>query len=86
MPGSVTGLGSLFRIHPAARGLVDYRSAVPDEGEKQRLDRLHRELMDHGVLIAPTGLGCLSTSVGDAEVEYFLEVVSSCLPATGRPA
>jgi glutamate-1-semialdehyde 2,1-aminomutase len=86
VPGSVTGMGSLFRIHPAARGLVDYRSAVPDEAERARLDRIQRELMDHGVLIAPTGLGCLSTAVGDAEIEYGLEVFSSCLKSLGSTA
>ena len=86
VPGAVTGMGSLFRLHPSTRAFVDYRSAVPDEAEKKRLDRLHRELIDHGVLLAPTGLGCLSTAVGDAEVEYFLEVFSNCLPSLAREA
>lgn len=78
LPGAVTGLGSLFRIHPSDRPFVDYRSAVSDDAERRRLDRLHRELIDHGVLIAPTGLGCLSTAVTDAEIEYFLEVLLQC--------
>jgi glutamate-1-semialdehyde 2,1-aminomutase len=79
--GGVTGLGSLFRMHPAPRDFVDYRSAVTDEADKQRLDRLHRSLIDHGVLISPTGLGCLSTSVGDTEIEYFLEILAGCAQA-----
>jgi glutamate-1-semialdehyde 2,1-aminomutase len=79
VPGAVTGLGSLFRIHPAARAFVDYRSAVPDETERKRLDRIWRSLIDHGVLVSPTGLGCLSTAVGDAEIELFLEVLNTCL-------
>jgi glutamate-1-semialdehyde 2,1-aminomutase len=83
VPGAVTGLGSLFRIHPAERVFVDYRSAQPDDDEKRRLDRLWRDLIDHGVLIAPTGLGCLSTAVGDAEIEYFLEVLHACAQSMG---
>ena len=79
VPGAVTGMGSLFRIHPSDRVLVDYRSAVADDAEKQRLDRLHRALLDHGVLISPTGLGCLSTAVTEAEIEYFLEIVNHCV-------
>jgi hypothetical protein len=51
---------------------------VSDDAERRRLERLHRELIDHGVLIAPTGLGCLSTAVTDAEIEYFLEVLLQC--------
>jgi glutamate-1-semialdehyde aminotransferase len=52
---------------------------VPDDDEKRRLDRLYRHLIDHGVLIAPTGLGCLSTAVGESEIEYFLEVLNECV-------
>jgi len=77
--GAITGMGSLFRIHPGARTFVDYRSAVTDGAEKQRLERLHRALLDHGVLISPTGLGCLSTAVSEAEIEYFLEIVNHCV-------
>jgi glutamate-1-semialdehyde 2,1-aminomutase len=74
VPGSVTGLGSLFRIHPTARAMVDYRSTWAEPEEAQRLARIVRYLLDHGVLISPTGLGCVSTVMGDAELETFLEV------------
>jgi glutamate-1-semialdehyde 2,1-aminomutase len=77
--GAITGMGSLFRIHPADRPFVDYRSAVADEAERKRLDLLHRALLDHGVLISPTGLGCLSTAVTEAEIEYVLEIVNACV-------
>ncbi len=79
IPGSVTGAASLFKIHPTARPLVDYRSAKPHPGEVARLSRIFRYLLDHGVLIAPTGLGCLSTPMGQAEIESFLEVFASAL-------
>ena len=78
VPGSVTGVGSLFRLHPSNRRFVDYRSTVADAAERDRLERLYRALVDHGVLISPTGLGCLSTAVTDAEIEYFLEVFHAC--------
>jgi glutamate-1-semialdehyde 2,1-aminomutase len=84
VPGDVTGLGSLFRIHPRQGTFVDYRSAVADAGDRQRLDRVWRSLIDHGVLISPTGLGCLSTAVGDAEIEGFLEVLNGCLAGLAR--
>ena len=81
VPGAISGVGSLFRIHPTERAFVDYRSAVADDAEKKRLDQLHRALLDHGVLLSPTGLGCLSTAVTEAEVEYFLEIVNHCVRA-----
>jgi glutamate-1-semialdehyde 2,1-aminomutase len=77
--GAVTGMGSLFRLHPAPRSFVDYRSAALSKDEVARLGRIHRQLIDHGILLSPTGLGCLSTAVGEAEVEYFLEVLNACL-------
>ncbi len=81
VPGAMTGMGSLFRIHPTEQTFVDYRSALADEGERKRLDQLHRALLNHGVLISPTGLGCVSTAVSDAEIEYFLEIVNHCVQA-----
>jgi glutamate-1-semialdehyde 2,1-aminomutase len=82
VPGAVTGLGSLFRVHPAQKSFVDYRSAATSKEENARLERLHRQLIDRGVLISPTGLGCVSTAVGESEVEYFLEVLNACLQET----
>ena len=86
VPGAVTGLGSLFRLHPAPRAFVDYRSAVASKEELAEFDKLYRRLIDHGILLAPTGLGCLSTAVGEAEVEYFLEVLNACIQKGGLGA
>jgi glutamate-1-semialdehyde 2,1-aminomutase len=79
--GSVTGVGSLFKIHPSDRVLTDYRSSRTDRAEAARLDRIVRFLLDHGVLLSTTGLGCLSTPIGDAEIEGFLEVLAAALEA-----
>jgi glutamate-1-semialdehyde 2,1-aminomutase len=85
-PGMVAGRGSLFRIHPFRRDLVDYRSSVADATEAARLDALYRGLLDHGVLIAPAGLGCLSTIMTEAELDYFLEALTLALHDTGYRA
>jgi glutamate-1-semialdehyde 2,1-aminomutase len=79
--GSVTGVGSLFKIHPTSHTLVDYRSSRPDADEATRLDRIVRYLLDHGVLLSTTGLGCLSTPMAEPEVESFLEVFTAALAA-----
>ena len=78
-PGMVTGHGSLFRIHPFRRELVDYRSALPTAAEARRQSALYRQLLDHGVLMAAAGLGCVSTVIGEPELEYFMEVLARCL-------
>jgi len=82
--GSVTGVGSLLKVHPGNRALSDYRSSRQDAAEAARLDRIVRFLLDHGVFLSTTGLGCLSTPMGDAEIEGFLEVFATALEAERR--
>jgi glutamate-1-semialdehyde 2,1-aminomutase len=84
MSGSVTGVGSLFRIHPVDRELLDYRSAQAERADAARLDRIVRRLLDHGVLVSTTGLGCLSTPMGPSEIEGFLETFAACLAQEKR--
>jgi glutamate-1-semialdehyde 2,1-aminomutase len=79
IPGRVTGLGSLFRLHAVDRELSDYRSTRATTVESERLVRLVRRLMEHGVLMSITGLGCLSTPMGDAELEGLVETFAAVL-------
>jgi glutamate-1-semialdehyde 2,1-aminomutase len=58
----VTGCGSLFAIHPSDGTL--------------RL-RLFLGLYNEGVLIDPRGVGTISTALGPAEVDRFLESVTT---------
>jgi glutamate-1-semialdehyde aminotransferase len=51
-------------------------------GCKPRLDRLkqlprrlHRNLLDEGVIISKEGLGCLSTPMGEVEVDQFVKAL-----------
>ena len=81
VPGAVTGLGSLFRLHPTDRERIDYRSTRTTPEEEARLHRLVRGLMERGVLMSITGLGCLSTPMGDAELESLTETFAAVLAA-----
>jgi glutamate-1-semialdehyde 2,1-aminomutase len=77
--GRVTGLGSLFRLHAVDRELSDYRSTRTTAAESERLVRIVRRLMEHGVLMSITGLGCLSTPMGVAELEGLVETFAAVL-------
>ena len=61
------------------RELTDYRSTRPSPEEAERLQRIVRRLMEHGVLMSLTGLGCLSTPMGDTELEGLIETVAAVL-------
>ncbi len=68
----ITGDGSVFRILMTADPIVDYRSSVRGASPPERLGALHRNLLDEGVIVSKDGLGCLSTPMGDAEVDGFI--------------
>ena len=78
-------MGSLFRLHPVDRELTDYRSTRASAAEAERLTRLVRRLMEHGVLMSVTGLGCLSTPMGDSELEGLVETFAAVLEMERAP-
>ena len=84
--GGVTGMGSLFRLHGTDREVIDYRSARATSEEAARLQRIVRRLMEHGVLMSITGLGCLSTPMSEAELEGLVETFAAVLAMETAPA
>jgi glutamate-1-semialdehyde 2,1-aminomutase len=82
-PGQITGDGSLFRIMLTDEPITDYRSSVRRAAPAARMAQLHRELLDEGVVISITGLGCLSTPMADPEVDAFLTALDHALGRSG---
>lgn len=74
VPFKVTGQGSLFRIMPKQSG-NDFRSSVPDSRQQVQRRELHLRLLGQGVLTSPTGLGCLSTVMGEGDVTEMVEAI-----------
>ena len=75
MPGQVTGAGSLFCLHFNDKPLSDYRSAYKTPVETARMGRLHGYLLDNGIIMGSGGLGCVSTVMGEAEVDQIADTV-----------
>jgi glutamate-1-semialdehyde 2,1-aminomutase len=82
--GQVSGAGSLFRIFLHARPLNDYRSAFATDDEKARMARLSRYLLNHGVLMAPYGMGNLSTAITEGDVDELARVMRDGLEDLAR--
>jgi glutamate-1-semialdehyde 2,1-aminomutase len=82
VPGQVSGRGSLFYIHLHDRPLKDYRTSNPKPEEAARAAKLHRALMAHGVIAAPMLMGCLSTPMGEPEVNAFVDAFAASLRET----
>jgi glutamate-1-semialdehyde 2,1-aminomutase len=78
IPAQITGVGSIFAIHFTTEPVTDYRSAQRG-ANPQLLRRLHLGLLNEGVIIAPRGMGCISTPMTEAEVEFLGQAVEKAL-------
>lgn len=83
VPGQVTGLGSLLRIHVHNRPLIDYRSSLMSAEEKSLLAAILRHMRDNGIFVNERGVCSLSTPMGEAEIDAFLDCFRSALGAVG---
>ncbi|MDH3255557.1 MAG: aspartate aminotransferase family protein [Acidobacteriota bacterium] len=79
VPASVTGTGSMFRIHLRSTPPRDYRSLFPSSEEAQAMRVFIDGLYDAGVVPIHSGTGTLSTPMGEAEVDALAEAVLTSL-------
>ncbi len=75
----VTGVASLFGLHFSSRPVTGYRSLAARDEPRSR--ELYLRLLGEGVLLAPRGLGALSTVMEGADVERFLDAAGQVAAA-----
>jgi glutamate-1-semialdehyde 2,1-aminomutase len=85
VPWRVTGRASLFRFLPGQKSLVGYRSSWMDETVEKQLRDFTNALLNHGILVDPGGLGCLSTVMSESEVDILAQAVSLALSEVQPP-
>lgn len=78
-PAQLAGDGSLFRIMMTAEPIIDYRSSIRGAAPAERFKRLHLNLLEEGIIVSKDGLGCLSTPMGEAEVDRFVSALERAL-------
>jgi glutamate-1-semialdehyde 2,1-aminomutase len=78
VPGQILGVGSLFRIHGTDAELTRYRETT-DPAAAARVLRLHSLMLGEGVVVHTNGLACLSTPMGEAEVDAFIAALDRAL-------
>ena len=84
LAGRCVGLGSMFKIHFTANPIVDYRSVYPSPAERKKLDRLHKGLLDRGVLSASYGLFALSTPMSEQDATNILLAIDDTLKSISQ--
>ena len=81
---SVTGAGSMFRIHMRPTAPRNYREAYPSPEQADRLKRFFEALLDAGILLIYSCTGAVSTPMREAEIEQLVEGVDTALQVCGR--
>ena len=69
----ITQSGSLFGVHFTSEKVVDYRSAISEDREKKF--NFFLGMLLNGAMIAPRGLGCISTPMSSRDIDSFLQKV-----------
>lgn len=77
VPLQVTGLGSLFGLHWTAGSVDNYRDA--QRGDSQFRHQVFLGLLNEGILMDPRGAGCLSTAIGEDEIDRFVAAMGRVL-------
>jgi glutamate-1-semialdehyde 2,1-aminomutase len=70
VPVQVTGLGSIFGIHFVDRPVRTWRDVAA--ADKDLRQRVFWGLMNEGVLFTSSLVGCVSSPMGEAEVDTFV--------------
>ncbi len=76
---SVSGTGSLLRLHLKQQPPRNYREAYLSGDEKRALSALIEALYDEGVIMIHTGAAALSTPMGRDEIDRLCEAVLKSL-------
>lgn len=74
--GTVTGEGSLLNLHFSAEEISDFRGTWRAKSVYKDLYNLfHLAMLTQGIFIAQRGLMCISTPMGEKEVDYVAEKI-----------
>ena len=75
VPASVTGSGSLFRVHMKPKAPSNFREAYPTADEARRSRTFFDALLDSGIALIYSCTGAVSTPMRESEIECLIEAV-----------
>ena len=76
-PASVTGAGSMLRVHMKETPPRTYRDAYPVPDESRRLKALLDHLYNEGCIIISTGTCTFSTAMTETEIDTLVGAFKS---------
>jgi glutamate-1-semialdehyde 2,1-aminomutase len=82
-PFVVTGVASLFRIHPKRTEPREFRDVVTSGAESAVMREMTRSFAAEGVIIPNAAAACLSTPMTDADVDLVADLFTDFLARRG---
>ena len=80
LAAQVCGKGSLFLAHLTGEELVDFRSLRGFSRTNPVYGELCHQMLQRGIIVSPRGIfGCLSTPMGEAKLDAFVEALDRSL-------
>ena len=70
---TVTGMGSLFRLHVGAGPVTGYRSAFPSPETAKLIRKIQLAMLEENILLTPNCSGALSTPMTEVEVSLIAD-------------
>ncbi|OWV85814.1 aminotransferase class III [Rhizobium sp. N122] len=70
---SITGMGSLFRLHVGRHEVTGYRSAYANADTAKLIRRVQLAMLDENILLTPNCSGALSTPMTETEVDLIAD-------------
>jgi hypothetical protein len=80
---SVTGGGSMFRLHMKATVPANYREAYTNVDENRRLKMMLEHLFHEGFLMVGTCTGMLSTPMNESDIDALVGAIETGLKKIG---
>ncbi|HIG12268.1 MAG: aspartate aminotransferase family protein [bacterium] len=84
VPASVTGEGSMLRLHMKQPTPFNYRSAYDTPNQAMALQQFLAGLKNEGILCVQTGTAMLSTVMGEAEIDRLAQAILTSLGGIDR--
>ncbi|CCE10562.1 putative AtrB glutamate-1-semialdehyde 2,1-aminomutase [Bradyrhizobium sp. STM 3843] len=78
-PFSVSGVASLFRIHPKATLPRDFREATPSAAEAHVMKELTRSFAEAGIVLPVGAAACLSTPMTTGDIDLVASAFNDFL-------
>ena len=75
MQATITGMGSLFRLHLGATEVTGYRSAYPTPENAKKIREIQLAMVEENVLLTPNCSGALSTPMTEREIDKIAETI-----------